>query len=51
MSDSARSKPLFDPPLVRRAMIDALRKLHPRHQIRNPVMFVVCVGALLTASL
>ncbi|MGW4586260.1 potassium-transporting ATPase subunit KdpB [Amycolatopsis thermoflava] len=27
---------------------DALRKLHPRHQVRNPVMFVVWVGSVLT---
>ncbi|WP_020418103.1 potassium-transporting ATPase subunit KdpB [Amycolatopsis sp. ATCC 39116] len=27
---------------------DALRKLHPRHQVRNPVMFVVWAGSVLT---
>jgi K+-transporting ATPase ATPase B chain len=40
--------PLFDPPLVRRAIGDALRKLELRHMARNPVMFVVLVGSVLT---
>ena len=42
---------MFDPPIVRRALLDALRKLHPKHQVRNPVMFVVLVGATLTLGL
>jgi K+-transporting ATPase ATPase B chain len=46
-----RARPLFDPPLVKKAIIDSFRKLDPRHQIRNPVMFVVGVGALLTLLL
>jgi K+-transporting ATPase ATPase B chain len=33
------------------AALDSLRKLDPRKQIRNPVMFVVWVGALLTSAL
>ena len=32
-------------------MLDSLRKLDPRVQVRNPVMFVVWVGALLTLVL
>ena len=32
-------------------MLDALRKLDPRLQVRNPVMFVVYVGSLLTTVL
>ncbi len=51
MSTHAKVRPLFDPPIVRRALFDALVKLSPRHQLRNPVMFVVEVGALLTAAL
>ena len=39
------------PPIVRRALVDALRKLDPRRQIRNPVMFVVLVGSVLTTAL
>ena len=40
--------PLFHPPIVRRALWDAVYKLNPRHMVRNPVMFVVLVGAVLT---
>ena len=40
--------PLFHPPIVRRALWDALSKLDPRHMVRNPVMFVVLLGAVLT---
>ncbi|OLR92521.1 potassium-transporting ATPase subunit KdpB [Actinokineospora bangkokensis] len=29
---------------------DALRKFHPRHQVRNPVMFVVWVGSVLVTA-
>jgi K+-transporting ATPase ATPase B chain len=43
--------PLFEPRIVRRALLDALVKLDPRHQIRKPVMFVVEVGSLLTTLL
>jgi K+-transporting ATPase ATPase B chain len=46
-----QARPLFDPPIVRRAIVDSLRKLDPRHQIRNPVMFVVEVGSVLTSGL
>jgi len=46
----ARTRPLFDP-IVRRALVDAVRKLDPRHQVRNPVMFVVLVGSVLTTLL
>jgi K+-transporting ATPase ATPase B chain len=47
----ATARPLFDPPLVRRALVDAVAKLDPRTQIRNPVMFVVWVGSVLTTAL
>ena len=38
----------FDSRLAGAAALDALKKLNPRVQLRNPVMFVVWVGALLT---
>ena len=41
-------RPLFDPPIVRRALLDACRKLDPRAMVRNPVMFVVLVGSAFT---
>jgi len=44
----ARKRPLFDPPIVRRAIADAFKKLDPRHMVRNPVMFVVLIGSILT---
>ena len=34
--------------IVRRAIVDALLKLNPRAMMKNPVMFVVEVGSLLT---
>ncbi len=42
---------LFDPALVKPAIADAFRKLDPRVQWRNPVMFVVYVGSILTTLL
>ena len=47
----AKSRPLFEPEIVRRAFVDALKKLDPRVQMRNPVMFVVEVGSVLTTFL
>jgi potassium-transporting ATPase ATP-binding subunit len=41
-------RPLLDPPIVRRALRDAVVKLDPRHMVRNPVMFVVLLGSLVT---
>src|SRR5260370_33387100 len=45
----SRTKALTDPKIFRAAAIDSFRKLHPRTMIKNPVMFVVEVGALLTS--
>jgi potassium-transporting ATPase ATP-binding subunit len=45
---AANARPLFDPPIVKRAIRDAFVKLTPRHQVRNPVMFVVLIGSVLT---
>jgi potassium-transporting ATPase ATP-binding subunit len=44
----AKDKSIWDPGIVRGAIADALRKLHPRTMARNPVMFVVEVGSVLT---
>ena len=41
-------RPLFDPPIVVRAMREAVAKLDPRHMVRNPVMFVVLLGSVIT---
>src|SRR6185437_11201427 len=45
---ASRSLSIFDPAITRRAAGDSFRKLDPRVQLRNPVMFVVLVGAVLT---
>jgi potassium-transporting ATPase ATP-binding subunit len=46
-----QARPLFEPAIVRRAIVESFRKLDPRHQVRNPVMFVVEVGSILTTGL
>ncbi len=46
-----KTLPLFDPALAGPAALDAFRKLDPRIQYRNPVMFVVYVGSLFTSGL
>jgi K+-transporting ATPase ATPase B chain len=50
-TSSAKARPLLEPPIVRAAIVDSLRKLHPRIQGRNPVMFVVLIGSILTTAL
>ncbi|PPD46779.1 MAG: K(+)-transporting ATPase subunit B [Methylotenera sp.] len=39
---------MFDPKLVKPAIADAFKKLSPQTQWRNPVMFVVYLGSILT---
>jgi len=51
MSDKPNARPLFDLPIVKQAIINSCRKLDPRVQIRNPVMFVVLIGSVLTTAL
>ena len=46
-----RKLSMFDRALFAPAVLDALRKLDPRVQWRNPVMFVVYLGSLLTTTL
>lgn len=43
-----KQRALFEPKLVRTAIKDAFKKLDPRIQWRNPVMFVVYLGSILT---
>ena len=49
--NNSKSLTLFDPALVRPAFTAAFAKLSPRVQWRNPVMFVVYVGSILTTLL
>src|SRR5262249_3838261 len=51
MTTRAKARPLFDPAIVRGAILAAFTKLGPRVQIRNPVMFIVLVGSVLTSGL
>ena len=48
MAERARQISIWDPRIVRQAVIDSFWKLDPRIQIKNPVMFIVEVGSLLT---
>jgi len=43
-----QAKSIWDPQIVMRAMGDSMRKLNPRTMAKNPVMFVVEVGSVLT---
>ena len=43
-----RKQSLADSAILSRAVMDSFRKLNPRTMVKNPVMFVVEVGALLT---
>jgi K+-transporting ATPase ATPase B chain len=47
-SSERKSISLFQREIVTRALLDSLIKLDPRVQVRNPVMFVVEIGAVLT---
>jgi K+-transporting ATPase ATPase B chain len=51
MSTQAKRRSLFDPHIMRRATVDALGKLNPRVMMKNPVMFVVELGSVLTTVL
>jgi K+-transporting ATPase ATPase B chain len=44
----AQSRSLFDPEILRSAIAGSFAKLDPRVQVRNPVMFVVLVGSVVT---
>ena len=41
-------RPLFEPAIVKRAIVASFIKLNPVHQLKNPVMFTVWVGSALT---
>jgi potassium-transporting ATPase ATP-binding subunit len=46
-----RTTSLFEPAIVRRAIGDSFKKLNPRTQARNPVMFIVLIGSVWTSVL
>src|ERR1039458_8874071 len=47
----ARKLSLWNPDILRQAIIDSFRKLDPRVMMKNPVMVVVEVGSVLTSAL
>jgi K+-transporting ATPase ATPase B chain len=51
MTTKKKKATLFDPRIIRRALIDSFIKLNPRNQVRNPVMFVVEIGSIMTTLL
>ena len=48
---TSKARPLLERAIVKRAIVDSFRKLDPRKQVRNPVMFVVEIGSALTTAL
>jgi potassium-transporting ATPase ATP-binding subunit len=46
---NTRKRSLWDAQIVRRASVDALAKLSPRTMMKNPVMFVVEIGSVITS--
>src|ERR1700723_1509153 len=46
---NTRKRSLWNTKIVRRALVDALVKLNPRTMMKNPVMFVVEVGSVITS--
>jgi K+-transporting ATPase ATPase B chain len=51
MSSKTEKRSLFEPSIVKKALRDSIRKLNPVYQIKNPVMFVVEIGSMLTTLL
>ncbi|MBW9106931.1 potassium-transporting ATPase subunit KdpB [Paraburkholderia phenoliruptrix] len=51
MTEHTATGSMFDPALLRPAIMDSFKKLTPRTQLRNPVMFCVYVGSILTTVL
>src|SRR5438309_4860694 len=48
---AVRARSLFETAIVKQAIVDSFRKLTVKRQVRNPVMFVVYVGSILTSLL
>ncbi len=51
MSKHSQTFSFFDRDLLRQALWDSVLKLSPRQQMKNPVMFVVWIGSILTTFL
>src|SRR6202050_3145515 len=44
----AESRGLFDREILKEALVGSITKLDPRVQVKNPVMFVVLIGSIIT---
>ncbi len=51
MNTQLKKQSTFRRELYQRAILDSFTKLNPRWMVRNPVMFVVEVGSVLTTGL
>ena len=51
MTKRIKTFTLFDRQIMQRALMDAFKKLTPQQQMKNPVMFVVWIGSILTSIL
>jgi K+-transporting ATPase ATPase B chain len=51
MSERARRLSMWDPTIVGQAAVASAKKLDPRIQVKNPVMFVVEAGSLVTTAI
>src|SRR5262252_6317650 len=51
MATDVKARPMFEPAIIGPAIVDSFKKLTPRRQVRNPVMFVVYIGSILTTLL
>ncbi len=49
--NKSKSKAVWQGKIVRRAVLDSIVKLDPRHMMANPVMFVVEIGSVITTVL
>ena len=48
MSPKQKGRGLWDKKIVQDALVESIKKLNPKTMLKNPVMFVVEVGSLLT---
>src|SRR5262249_13326385 len=51
ISMSRKEVRTFDPTIVKQALRQSFAKLAPKHMVKNPVMFVVEIGSVLTSAL
>ncbi len=50
-TEYVKERKLFEGGITRKAMVESFRKLNPGHMVKNPVMFTVYVGSILTTGL